>query len=536
MKKVLLALFAFMLGFSGMSAQSDYHLGEITVDTDGTTTFDLKLGGINYFQITAPATGMLEFNVGFAGVALYLTDSQWTDETKVPLGSDTTDEGKIFKCDVKEGETYYFSTAPILDQITVKVSYSTGESSISLSCNYNDGDKFDLTDPNLDLTFSHIVTIDKKLIIYGEGQQEEIADSYINAIFVNNYYYSIMLSDLVSHLMDGGKLDVGDKFTIRLEGIRDKENPDKLYGEDGLFEITFELADMPATLVSIVPADGSEINSFYPEGGDEGFIVFTFSEPLNEDKTNVKVTMAWGYKEAGSYEQYQPDFTIEGNTVTVDIRGILIPDQVDAGRGLETATKVTLTLSGLTTAKGGSVETNYPGMGTSSIIAIYGVKEQENLFYDFIPMNGCASLEGYDEIIIWTNVPILYDGIALGWLDARGNERSRTYTPEQIPFAWDDYYEGYIAHIPITTISLKNGPVTVDVVNARQLNGDPITISGTFNTMATGIDSVVAGNPDADVKVYTIDGRMVREGKAATATQGLEKGVYIVNGKKLLVK
>ena len=536
MKKVLFALLAFMFGLSGMSAQTDYHLGAINVGTEGSTTFDLKVGNANYFYITAPATGKLEFNVGFAGAAFYLTDSQWTDETKVAIGSDMTAEGRIFKCDVNAGETYYFSTSPIFDPTTVVVSYSTGESSISLSCNYKDGDKFDLTDPNLDLTFSQIVTIDKKLILYGEGQQEEIADSYINDVYTNNYYYSISLSDLVSHLMDGGKIDVGDKFTIRLEGIRDKENPDKIYGDDGLFEITFELAEMPATLLSIDPADGSDINSFYPEGGDEGFIVFKFSEPLNEDKSKVRVNMAWGYKEAGSFEKYFPDFTIEGNTVTVDIRGILIPDEVDTGRGMDTSTKVTLTLTGLTTAKGGSVETNYPGMGVSSIIAIYGVKEQENLFFDFIPMNGCASLEGYDEILIWTNVPILYDGITLGWLDARGGQRSRTYTPEQAPFTWDDYYEGYIAHIPITTISLKNGPVTVDVVNARQLNGDPITISGTFNTMATGIDSVVAGNPDADVKVYTIDGRMVREGKAATATQGLEKGVYIVNGKKLLVK
>lgn len=525
-----------MFGLSGMSAQTDFHLGEIKVGTEGTTTFDLKIGGINYFYITAPATGMLEFNVGFSSTIFSLTDSQWSEEGKTMLTSDMTDEGKVIKCDVVEGETYYFSTSPILDPITVIVSYDTGETKISLTCNYNDGDKFNLTDSNLDLTFNQIVSVDKKLVIYGDGIQEEIDDSYINAIFVNSYYYSILLRDLVKHLMDGGKLDVGDKFTIRLEGIHDKENPDKIYGEDGSFQITLELAEMPATLVSVVPADGSELEPFYPEGGEEGFIVFTFSEPLNEDKTNVKVNMAWGDKEAGSFEEYKPAFTIEGNTVTVDIRGILIPDEVDAGRGMDTKTKVTITLNGLTTANGGTVETNYPDMGTSSIIVIYGVKEQENLFYDFIPMNGCASLEGYDEIIIWTNVPILYDGIALGWLDARGGQRSRTYTPDQIPFTWDDYYEGYLAHIPITTISLKNGPVTVDVVNARQLNGSSVTISGTFNTMATGIDSVVAGNPDADVKVYTIDGRMVREGKAATATQGLEKGVYIVNGKKLLVK
>lgn len=51
----------------------------------------------------------------------------------------------------------------------------------------------------------------------------------------------------------------------------------------------------------------------------------------------------------------------------------------------------------------------------------------------------------------------------------------------------------------------------------------------------TGIDNVLAGNGNVDV--YTLGGVLLRSNmKAATATQGLAPGVYIVGGKKVLVK
>ena len=48
---------------------------------------------------------------------------------------------------------------------------------------------------------------------------------------------------------------------------------------------------------------------------------------------------------------------------------------------------------------------------------------------------------------------------------------------------------------------------------------------------ATSINAIMAGQP-ADV--YTLTGSKVRH--AATSLDGLPKGVYIVNGKKVIVK
>lgn len=58
-----------------------------------------------------------------------------------------------------------------------------------------------------------------------------------------------------------------------------------------------------------------------------------------------------------------------------------------------------------------------------------------------------------------------------------------------------------------------------------------------FDGVETGIDGVTAEDGDQLVDVYTVGGVKVREQvRAAEATQGLQGGIYIVNGKKVAVK
>lgn len=538
MKKILFVLFAAIMGFTGAAAQ-DADFKTIEIAGDGQTEVELTMG-INYFMLTAPQDGTLAFSMGWSSTMVYLTDENGTEDTKVLLAKTVDlDKGNIYTIDVKEGQLYYFSTSIVVDPVTMTVGYGVIDNSIKLSSNYEDGQVFNLNGSNLELVFDRQVAIERTLVAYGDGKDEDIPTSCINAIYAaGQYYYTIMLRDLVEYLMDGGKIAVGGKFTVRLEGIADANNPEEIYGDDGSYEITLEVGDMPATLLSIDPADGSNIYTYYPEDGDDGFITFTFSDPLNEDKAGVLATLSWGDQEAGSFEQHYPDFTIEGNTVTVDIRGIMIPEETEGSRGTSGATTVTLSISGLTTADGRSVDPNYPEAGRNAILAFYHVTKQEISFiYDFYPQSGNASLEGYDEIMIWLNNPVMYDGVTITWYDVRGTQHSRTYTPEEVAFEWDDYEDGYVAYVSLRNIRVNNQPVTVTVDNARLMNGDPVTITGTFNTDATGIDNATVGaDPSAKVKVYSLDGRFVREAAAADAVDGLAKGVYIVGGKKLMVK
>lgn len=68
-----------------------------------------------------------------------------------------------------------------------------------------------------------------------------------------------------------------------------------------------------------------------------------------------------------------------------------------------------------------------------------------------------------------------------------------------------------------------------------------VTAAGNYKFKAYGtvdsINQIVAGDSEAPVNVYNLSGVLVRQNvKAGQATNGLAKGLYIVNGKKLFVK
>jgi alpha-amylase len=69
-------------------------------------------------------------------------------------------------------------------------------------------------------------------------------------------------------------------------------------------------------------------------------------------------------------------------------------------------------------------------------------------------------------------------------------------------------------------------------------DGDKYKVNDVTSTYATAIRQVIIENSELrEVKVYTLDGRLVRSVQNGTdAINGLKKGVYIVNGKKVVVK
>lgn len=272
--------------------------------------------------------------------------------------------------------------------------------------------------------------------------------------------------------------------------------------------------------------------------GEEGLLTFTFTDELNTDKSKVTVDLAYGDSEAGSMGSFNPDFTIEGKTVVVDIRGYRFPETVETSRNGEVQTVITMNIKGLTTADGRAILTNNASAGTSGIVVTYPLKKQEiSFYYDFLPTEG-SSLSGCSEIIIWLpeEVGVLtFDKVLLQWLNNRGTLQTKEFKAEEVPFAYDESYAGYVSHIPLAGVS-KDREVTLTVEGGMLSNGDSVEITGKFNTDPTGIDSVLGDDANAVVKLYTIDGILVKEAPAATVLTGVKKGVYIMNGKKVVVK
>lgn len=71
-------------------------------------------------------------------------------------------------------------------------------------------------------------------------------------------------------------------------------------------------------------------------------------------------------------------------------------------------------------------------------------------------------------------------------------------------------------------------------LRATDKDGNAKEISFSFDNTATYIDGITEDAQEEDGNVYTLGGQLVR--RSAESTTGLQRGVYIVNGKKVVVK
>lgn len=544
MKRLLFTLLSIVLLAGGASAQISWKEIVIT-DVDEPTTVTFTIGGANYLEFTAVATGVVSFEMGWSGIRLYYSDVTGAQGDNVPAKSDaSTDYATIYQLQVEEGQTYRLTTSSVTQAWTANVYYGEGESQVDLSMtsSYNDGDKYSVIDKNLELVFNLPISVENVMIAYGEQPDGTFAVerpvSDYSFTYTTQCFFVVELNKIIEPMIEENDIRPGEKFRITVNGIQSQGSDPQIYGEDGTYSVTLELDEMPVQVTDINPANGSTLHTFYPEGGDAGLITFTFDAELDPDPMAnggtrpISVTCSYGDPESGSGATHNLPYTIGGNTLTADIRGIRFPETVSSSRGGEQPTSITLNLKGLRSVDGRDVRTNYVGAGTTAVMAIYPLeKEQIQFYYDSDPQGG--SLQGYNEVLLWLSAPLLsFDNITYSWETSRGT-RTMVYGSDEIEFTYDEMMGGYTAYVPLDGVS-KAVPVTMTLVGGTLMNGDAANLEILFDP-TTGISDVTVDG-DEVVKVYTIGGTLVKECKQSEAANGLAKGVYIINNKKYVVK
>ena len=544
MKRLLFTLLSIVLLAGGASAQISWKEIVIT-DVDEPTTVTFTIGGANYLEFTAVATGVVSFEMGWSGIRLYYSDVTGAQGDNVPAKSDaSTDYATIYQLQVEEGQTYRLTTSSVTQAWTANVYYGEGESQVDLSMtsSYNDGDKYSVIDKNLELVFNLPISVENVMIAYGEQPDGTFAVerpvSDYSFTYTTQCFFVVELNKIIEPMIEENDIRPGEKFRITVNGIQSQGSDPQIYGEDGTYSVTLELDEMPVQVTDINPANGSTLHTFYPEGGDAGLITFTFDAELDPDPMAnggtrpISVTCSYGDPESGSGATHNLPYTIGGNTLTADIRGIRFPETVSSSRGGEQPTSITLNLKGLRSVDGRDVRTNYVGAGTTAVMAIYPLeKEQIQFYFDSDPQGG--SLQGYNEVLLWLSAPLLsFDNITYSWETSRGT-RTMVYGSDEIEFTYDEMMGGYTAYVPLDGVS-KAVPVTMTLVGGTLMNGDAANLEILFDP-TTGISDVTVDG-DEIVKVYTIGGTLVKECKLSEAANGLAKGVYIINNKKYVVK
>ncbi len=83
----------------------------------------------------------------------------------------------------------------------------------------------------------------------------------------------------------------------------------------------------------------------------------------------------------------------------------------------------------------------------------------------------------------------------------------------------------------VTQITFDGDNAVLTYSDASTQTADMSLVSLSFEYDATGIATVETAEKTVAGKVYNLNGQLV-----GTSTSGLSKGVYIVNGKKMIIK
>lgn len=429
---------------------------------------------------------------------------------------------------VEKGETvYFYNPAPVADgefrfvvgkeQIELGLVEPSPDDVLSLSTAYR-----------AEIAFNIAVKCSKcKLEINGESAELTplVVDSYITV----NWFNTLL------QWYREGKINEGDTLTLTLTGIRDEYNasnrPD--FGDGlGKLVLNYKMAAKPVELVWEVGTPNSGVSDFltyYLPGSDNGLVSLVFSGDLDPE-CHPAAEIQYGDPdniEAGMYIE-NPPVKVEGRTVTVDLQGVSrLPEEMVPG--LPAQKNISLMISRIKSADGqyvltGSMASPYSfGFSYNLRSLVYSIAA------DWVPVAGSVLSEGTDmEIWVLNGEQIKFDSVDF------------SYVKDGAPA---------MVSVPYSVLKVEKDPYSEDALlyylSAPALEADPDSeITVTFGGMkcadgldhssdilvkykadTSGVDFV--GVDDADGVYYDLTGRPVMTPS---------KGIYIRNGKKMIVK
>ena len=474
-----------------------------------------------------------------------------------------------YEIHVTKGTTYYMCGSTMKGDNAKVIMKMEDRTVKCLSCSIQDGAEVSTTGTNaVAFYFNRPVVATSAYILYGDNQQEAVTSRSSSSSFT-----STITADLKSALLNlssEGKIKEGDELTIVIKGV--KEDPSNLAeGDDpvvyGDCSVKAKVGKLPAMLQSTT-LDGVPVTAntkfltYYAPG--TGKLVLTFSKPLDEDCGDALLRFGdFDQKDNGGYYEEDGDgkngdftFTVKGNQVILDFSGKhrAVTDMVsstESNRGAD-FTKISLQISSITDTDGTRAYTTTSSTKGRFNFSFTLDAPEANVQGDFTPANG-ASIKNEDQVEIWIadENSLSYKGVVFTYdlkengIEPTPDEEGNVDIIKEVVVDMKDLQrvasddpddEGlgvYILTVPIPEEVKNMKNVTVSLYKVTCVDGKDYTdvIAAKYNVVSDGISNIVVSN-DKAAKVYNLNGQLVREGNSL---KGL-KGVYVVNGKKVVLK
>lgn len=447
----------------------------------------------SYYKFTAPENGTLSLTFS----ANFSTNLFWepTADNRGTVWSATEilgDGSKIYRHAVESGKSYLFgSHFPMSnDDFTVIFNNGTVETPITLlSVSPEDGSKYIMSEsPSVGFIFNKSTKVaSAKLVVDNKEETVNLVSSN------SNTSWAAYPNEMIEKLVAVGTLKEGSNFSIKLDGVADANNPEKLYKDNGIITVSYLLGKAPVKLVSASKPDGSTVKPLYQEGDKEGDIVLTFSGNI-VPKADVAIQAVMGYGNVEKdYAEKAVPFEHDGATITLHLQNI---DMTTTG--LNGNKEFSIKVSGLFDEDGNAISSNIPGGAASVTLSYTVVEKQISVVYELTPENGSSLGDATTEIECWVSNPITFDGAVYTY--------KRNGTPAEFKLAANKLRveedkldkEARLIYIPYGNFSHDAGEVTLEVLNARDENGATVEISGTYTSSGITIDnnlSIVSATP-----------------------------------------
>ena len=268
----------------------------------------------------------------------------------------------------------------------------------------------------IDIAFNCNVLLESATISAG-GQTETLIHSETDASQIRTYGNTviILLKDLLQSWYDAGVVSGGEALTVTLNGIRNMNATDVVYGENGSLTLNYIVGEQPAVLVSSIntPDQMSSVKSYYFEDDATGTISLTFSRSLKNDPNDMPFA-TWGIgnkeSETGDYYEERLPITVDGNSIIISLQGKL---RDLAAMGLSSQyTDVQIDIKNVKTADGDYVYTEGSG-SLGSFNYLYKLNYVVcDIVAEFAPSKGAIKAGDNLEIWIMGESDLRYEGVA----------------------------------------------------------------------------------------------------------------------------
>jgi len=337
------------------------------------------------------------------------------------------------------------------------------------------GSAYSINMENITFRFDRAVTVEAAGIETAAGTFA-IENGFNSDAFYHLYYCPI--AELVKGLLQNGQLKAGERFTVRLDGVKDAADPSVQFGTDGTVSVSFVAAALPVRYLGAVPADNSVLKSYYAPGDDAAKVVLSFD---GEVSTCDKACFRYGDLDDGFMRTVDVPYTIEGERLVVDLGGVKLDKA-----SLNDYTAILLIVGPIRSADGELVESNVQG-APGSVMLNYDI-EQETASpvyggFDSGDIDG-ASIEG------WVSAGVAFDFVrfafTLGGQPAAVDLPADRVRTEAAPE--EGYPDAVTLTVPLDGFGFDAGTVAVSLVNATDAEGKALTIEGTYTSKGRAAD------------------------------------------------